>query len=144
MLVAPALYVVIGLVLLRTKDVPRLADLGERTRDLIFFIFVAVSILDFLTAAVLRRAMLSSHYVGRRFRSMGSAAQHYGQVHILIGAMCQSPALMGLVYFLLTGNLERMVVCAGAGVLFSLVLLPRRTTLEKLLRFIRQQEPSRC
>ncbi|HUW58400.1 MAG TPA: hypothetical protein VMZ92_17315 [Planctomycetota bacterium] len=144
MLAAPALYVVIGPALLKARNVPRLADLGEGLRDGIFFIFVAVSVLDFLTAVVLSRAMLSPHYVTRRFRGMGSTAQHYGQVHVLIGAMCQGPAVLGLVYFVLTGDLERMVLCAGAGVLFSLVLLPRRATLEKLLRAVRQQESSQC
>ena len=140
MLAAPALYVVIGLVLLESRNLPHLANLDARVRNILFYVLVGIAIIDFLVVSALRAAMLSQRYVARHFRSMKQVAQHYGQVNILVGAICQSPALTGLVYFVLTGELRRMVILAGASVLFSLVLLPSRTKLQELLRTIQQQE----
>ena len=143
MLAAPALYVAVGLVLLKTRNLPHLVDLEERLRDILFYVLAGVAIVDFLVVTALRRATLSEHYVTRHFKSLGQVAQHYGQANILVGALCQSPAVTGLVYFLITGELKRMVILAATSVVFSLVLLPSRTKLWGLLRAIRQQERTR-
>jgi len=143
MLAAPALYVAVGLVLLKTRNLPHAVDLEERFRDILFYVLAGVAIVDFPVVTALRRATLSQRYVTRHFKSLGQVAQHYGHANILVGAVCQSPAVTGLVYFLLTGELKRMVILAGASVLFSLMLLPSRTKLRELLHAIQQQGRTR-
>ena len=140
MLAAPLLYVALGLVFLKSRRLPQLAELDEKVSDIIFFAFVAASVLGFLLAVTLRRSMLTETRVVQYFRSMGHVAQHCTQVHLLVFALCQSAALMGLVYFLISGNLRRMVLLAAASVLFLLVLLPSRSKLEALMRAVRKRE----
>jgi len=140
MLAAPALYVALGGVFLATGRLARLARLDERVSDVVFFALVAASVLQFLLAVTLRRSMLRESRVVQSFRSVGHVAQHCTQVYLLSFALCQGAAVMGLVYFLISGNLRRLVLLAGASVLFLLVLLPSRLKLETLMRAVGRRE----
>lgn len=134
MLAGSVFYVVIGL--LRLGRGSRLSDLhiSDLVKDIVFAACVGAALLSFLLAAFLRRSLLAEDYVRERLKSMTQVAQHYLHANILVSSLCELPAVMGLVYFLLTGHLLRMVILAAAGVTFSIVLFPSRSKLEDLLR----------
>lgn len=139
MLAAPVLYVTIGLVFLKDLNRARFVRLSDGAADIVLFAFIAASVLCFALAAALGRSVLAESYVRRHFRSMGQAAHHFVHASLLVSSLCELAAVMGLVYYLLTGHWMRMVLLAAASVVLSLVLFPSRTKLQRLLRLTRSQ-----
>jgi len=134
MLTAPVLYVVVSLVFIGRRS--SLDDVlpDARVRDIVFYAFAAAGVGCFLLATGLRRHMLSMAYVQRHLRSMSAAAQHYVQMTALTFSLCETSAVLGLVYFLLTGEVQRMMFLAGMGVVFPVVLWPSRSGLASAVR----------
>ena len=140
MLAAPALYVTIGLIFLEHRGRAGLVRLSPGVSDALLFVFIGASVVCFLLAVVLRRSVLDETYVRRHFRSMGQAAQHYMHATFLVLSLCEAAAVMGFVYFLLTGNLQRMAILAGAGMAFSVFLFPSRSKLVRLVQVVKPPE----
>ena len=140
MLAAPVLYVIIGALLLKHPSRVHLADLGESVKDIVFYTFAAVGVLCFALAALLRRVTLGDHYVERHLRNAGQAAQHFVHANLLVLALCEILAVLGFVYFLLTGEIWRMILLACADVGLSLAFFPSRAKLERIVALVRHAE----
>jgi hypothetical protein len=134
MLPAPALYVVIGLVLLRRKALPQAPLISGVARAVLFYSLVAASVACLAVARWVSTAALSEAFARRRLKGMHQAAQHFQQVHLIVFGLGALPAVMGLAYFLLTGGIVQMTLLAGLSVLFLLFSLPSRRKLETLVR----------
>ena len=127
---APALYVLVGVLLLQ-RNVPAPArDVSPTTKDALFFGFIAAGALCVLVAGVLARRLRKSAAPD----SLAAAAQAFVQTHVVTLGLAEVPAVLGLVYFLLTGDLVRMIVLAAAGTIVLFFFLPRRATLEAFVR----------
>jgi hypothetical protein len=127
---APALYVLAGAALLQRKTALPAPDLSGTAKDALFFGFIAAGSACVLVAA----------FAARRLRrrapgaSLSAAAQHFVQTHVVTLALAEAPAALGLAYFLLTRDLARMIVLAAYGSLALFFFLPRRATLDALVR----------
>jgi len=136
---APAAYVVIGALLLRRGAVSSLAmRLAERTQNAIFLALVAAGAACIVAAAFLSRRLETAAAPA----SLSAAAQRFVQTHVIVIALAEFPAVLGLAYGLLTGDLRRMIALAAAGMVLVLFFLPRRATLDAFVRrAARPEEP---
>ncbi len=125
---APALYVLAGFLLMR-QNARLPARLGEAS-DAVFAAFVAASVACAVAAAWLSRRLRSAEPPP----SLSAAAMAYVQRHVLTLMLAEVPAALGLVYFLLSGDLRRMTVLAAAAMALILFFLPSRATLERFVR----------
>ena len=139
MLAAPALYVVVGLVFLNEEVRSGLPQLEADVAGLLFAAFATIAALSFALAMWLRGRLLSVEYATRRLDSLSAAAGHYLHLTVIGLSLAETSAVLGLVYFLLTGSIMRMMLLAAAGVAFSLVLLPSRSRLDAMLRTVQEK-----
>jgi hypothetical protein len=142
MLTAPVLYVVIGLILAnRSADgLPLGKTLDAATASALFYAFLAVAATCFVVPIGLRRWLLSPTFVRKRCSSVSAAAGQFLQTTVVTFAMCETPAVFGLLYFLLTGDVGRMVLLAGIAVVSSVVVFPTRSRLDATVAAIGGEE----
>ena len=126
---APAVLIIIA-VFVRTRgiDVDAVRDLGT-----FFWVLLAVAISEIPAVYIVKRTLLSR---GKSFAGGGedsTVAQRLLQVGIIIFSLSLAPTIYGLVYYLLGGSLERLVLFAAFTLLCFMVFKPKQEEISSIV-----------
>ena len=141
----PVIYVVLGVVLLKSGFQPVAEPLGGDVVQYIFAGLIALSVLLYLAARTLRAKLLTAERVAKYRGDLNRVAQHFTSITIVTMAIAEMGAVGGLVLFILTTELVPLAVLAGLSVLCALLMFPSRTKLEELMQAaVRREDDASC
>ena len=123
---APIIYLVVAF-LARTESL-REIEVG----DWVFYMLLVVA----MVTPAMYYPVERLHLAGRRKQTAErqSAAEVYVSLSIIRFALTEAAHIFGLVTFLLTGSIERMLWLYAVGVIWSVVHWPRRGRFETFLK----------
>ncbi|HUV38295.1 MAG TPA: hypothetical protein VMY39_01715 [Planctomycetota bacterium] len=141
----PVIYVVLGVVLLKSGFQPVAEPLGGDVVQYIFAGLIALSVLLYLVARTLRAKLLTVERVGKYRGDLGRVAQYFTSISLVTIAMSETGVIGGFILFLLTTELLPLAVLAGLSVLCALLMFPSRTKLEELVQAaVRREDDASC
>lgn len=127
---APAIYIYVGVMLMRRGAVAHPVVTTDDARNALLLGLIAAGALCIAAAVMLSRRLRTQAPPP----SLSAAAQRWVQTRVLTLGLAEFPAVLGLVYALLTGDLRRMIALAAAGAAALIFFLPRRAALEDYVR----------
>lgn len=119
---APLIYLVVALLV----RVP--VQLGGEM-DMMFYILWTLAVIEPAFGLVIARVQLAM-YRSRRNSAM-SPAQLFTNLSLIKMAMAEAVYIFGLVVYLVSGDIARMLAFYPVGIIWSLVYWPRRSSLGK-------------
>jgi len=137
LLACPAVYVIMAVILLHVGFQPPEITIDRQVLSFLFPAALSVSVMLFLIAKMLQTKLLSPRYVTRHCDGVNSAARHYIRISMLCMGMAETAGVLGLVYFILTLDMLKLIVLVAMSVLFGMLVFPSRTKLEDLLQTVK-------
>jgi MFS family permease len=132
MLIGPGIYVFMGELLRRNTPPSEKPLLESSTADSLLAAFVAAGILLCVVAAMLRSKRLSPEGVRRRVKDIPQFVRTYLRWQVLTMSMAETIGVLGLVYFILTREFDKLVIMAGAAVVAGILFFPTRSRFDML------------
>lgn len=129
MLFEPVVLVVMAVVLGKSsilENAPGLNSDGGSAHAL----FVGMSALSFGLFFLFRRSMLSPEKLAPEGADAKAVVGNYKRAQIVPNACAVAPSILGLVNFVITGDMTFLFVCAAIGVAMMIMTFPRHETLE--------------
>ncbi len=129
LLAEPLIYIIIALLLHKTG----FKGMGttESGLRMIRLGFVLVSVSAVANVIVLRRSLLSAERVapaGADAKRMGAL---YMRAQTILGAMSACPAITGLIFFFISGDITFLFLLSAVTIILLVLLFPRYEILEK-------------
>ena len=119
---APLIYLIVALVL----SMPPVVG-GEQ--DMMFYILWIVALIEPAMGLVIERVQVSL-YRGRRESAM-QPAQLFTSISLIKMAMTEAVYIFGLVVYLMSGDIARMLAFYPLGVIWSLIYWPRQGAVDR-------------
>ena len=110
---------------------------SEHNLKLLSYVFIGVSVVDGFIAFLIKRRLINTRALLSRYRfSPDSFAGQLTAAYVPIFAICALPALYGLVFFFLGGDLDTYVLISIMCPASFLLLKPREQEIERLMEEI--------
>jgi hypothetical protein len=130
----PAGLLALALILKKTFYATEGGLLMPETAHWIGYIFIAVALSDIVAAWIVKRRLLSiANLAGKLSRDAKTFAKQVTAAYVPVLAICAAPALYGLVYFFMGGEIETYVLISVICPAGYMAVKPRRAELEALI-----------
>ena len=132
LLTEPFIYIIIALALKQMGGFEGIQGFSE-SLPIVRLACGLISVVMIANAIFVRRSLLSPEKIvpaGAEPKMVGTL---YSRAHITIGAIATAPAVVGLVWFVISGNTDLLIVLSGASIALQILAFPRYEALEKVV-----------
>jgi len=127
LLVAPVIYLIVAYVI-------RIAPKSSGEIDMMFYILLIVAVIQPAMASFMVKSQIKSYRASKYSRM--SPGQLFTSVNLIKFAVVEAVYIYGLVVYLLSGDMTRMLYFYLIGIIWSAVYWPRHSTWEKFNRAV--------
>jgi hypothetical protein len=129
----PAAMFAIALILRKTLPFLATPITSEANIKLLGYVFIGLAVVDVIVAFIIKRRLISvKNLLARYSFHPASFAKQLAQAYLPVFAICAGPALYGLVFYLLGGDLDTYVLISIICPAAFLLLKPKEEEIERL------------
>ncbi|MCK4856667.1 MAG: hypothetical protein KAT58_01750 [candidate division Zixibacteria bacterium] len=140
----PVVMFTLTLILKKALYSMEAALLPENSRELVGYIFIAVALADMFAALLLKRRLITASNLAARFSpDLKLFAKQFAAAYVPILAVCAAPALYGLIYFFVGGDVETYVLISIICPASYILTKPRWEEIESIARELFETDKDR-
>ena len=128
----PFIYIIIAFGLKQMAGFKGVQDASESLR-IVRLAFALISVAMIANAIFVRKSLLSPERIVPAGADAKMVGTLYSRAHITIGAIATAPSVVGLVWFVISGNTDLLIVLSGASIALQILAFPRYEALEKVV-----------